>query len=67
MTYIDQLKYSDFLGNLGSYISRTRVANFDMTYKDVGSYSEQSKSTKFYQTVKSSDVKKMPKSVKDKV
>ena len=37
-----------------------------MIYKDVGRYSEQSKPSKFYQTAKNSDVKKMPKSEKDK-
>ena len=64
LTYIDQLKYSDFSAHPDSYISCTKVVNFDMIYKDVCRYSEQSKPTKFYQTVKNSDVKKMPKGVK---
>ena len=36
-----------------------------MVYNDVGKYSEQSKPTKIYQTVKNSNVKKLLKSEKN--
>ena len=66
MTHIGQLKCSDFSDDPDSYISHTKVVNFDIVYNDVGRYSEQKKPTKSYQTVKDSDVKKMLKSEKDK-
>ena len=65
MTWIEQLKYSNFFDDLDWYISCTRVVNFNMIYKDVGRYSEQSKPTKFYQTLKNFDAKKLLKSEKD--
>ena len=65
MTWKDQLKYSNFLDDLDLYISCTRVVNFNMIYNDVGRYSEQSKPTKIYQTVKNSNMKKLLKSEKN--
>lgn len=66
LTNIDQLKYSHFSDDPNSSISCNKVLNFDMICKDVGRYSEQSKPTRFYQTVTNSYVKKMLKSEKDK-
>ena len=33
LTYIDQLKYSEFIKKLDKQIKQTKIVNFDMTHK----------------------------------
>ena len=58
MTYIDQLKYKDFISNPDAYLEKTEVINFDLIYARC-SRRHQQYSDKLYLTVHTSEVSKM--------
>lgn len=58
MTYIEKLKYKDFISNPDAYLEETEVINSDLIYARCGRQHQQY-SDKLYQTVHTSDVSKM--------
>ena len=58
MIYIDELKYKRFMYDPNKYLEKAEVINFDMIYARCGQ-SPQHYSNKHYQSVHTSDVKKM--------
>ena len=63
MTYIDQLKYERFSEDPDGYLKKTKVVNFDIIYNQITGTPRQN-SDNYYQTVSTSDVKKMPQKEK---
>ena len=59
LTYIDQLKHSEFSKDLNSYLKNAKVVNFEITHAqcrgDTRKFDD-----KYYQTVFESSVKNMP-------
>lgn len=59
LTYIDQLKYTDFTSHPDYYINKeAEVINFDMIHRRYRA-NKQCNSDRYYQTVFASDLKKM--------
>ena len=65
MTYIEKLKYKDFISNPDAYLEETEVINSDLVYARCGRQHQQY-SDKLYQTVHTSDVSKMSQKGKKK-
>ena len=63
LTYIDQLKCEEFYSNPEQYFKKAEIINFDIINKK-GRSDPQKLSGRYYQTVISKDVEKMPR--KDK-
>ena len=61
LIYIDQLKYEEFSSDLDRYLKKAEIINFDFIDKRCRS-DTQKFSDKYYQTVVSKDVEKMPQS-----
>ena len=59
LTYIDQLKYKEFISNPDRHMKKAEVINFDIIYARCGCAPQQY-SDRYYQTVHTSDVKKIP-------
>ena len=64
LTYIDQLKCSNFIEDSGKHIARSDIINVDIIYKKCGLYKAQENSEKHHQTVPMQHVEKLPE--KDK-
>ena len=58
LTYIDQSKHEHFTKDLDGYLKKAEVVNFDIIHNQCRGTCSQS-SDKHYQTVRTSDVKKM--------
>ena len=65
LTYVDRLKYERFEENRNHYLSKAKVFNFDMIYASCGKRSQE-KTDKYYQTVRSENLEKMPEEDKKK-
>lgn len=63
LTYIDQMKYKDFISDPDAHIRNKQVINFDMTHAQCRG-TPRTHSDKYYQTLTERDMKKMPE--KDK-
>ena len=59
LTYIDQLKCKRFMSDKDRYIEKGKEINFDMIYVDCDRALPQQYSNRHYQTVQSSEIKKM--------
>ena len=58
LTYIDQLKYKRFMSDPDKYLEKAEVINFDMIHARC-SQSTQQYSNRYYQTIHTSEVRKM--------
>ena len=58
LTYIDQLKYKEFISDPDAAVKNTKVINFDMIHAQCWG-TPRTHSDNFYQTVREKDVKKM--------
>ena len=65
LTYIDQLKYSEFSKDPNGYLENARIVNFDMIHAQCRGDARQH-DDKYYQTVYESSVKEMPQKEKKK-
>ena len=65
LTYIDQMKYKEFISDPDAAVKNTKVINFDMIHTQCGG-TPRTHSDNFYQTVREKDVKKMPQKDKKK-
>ena len=63
MTYVDQLKYNEFISEPDATIKNTKIINFEMIHAQCRGMSR-THSDEFYQTVKEKNIAKMPQ--KDK-
>ena len=65
LTYVDQIKYSEFSSDPDKYLKQAEVVNFDMIHARCRG-DKQYLTDKYYQTVVSDDVKNMPQKDKKK-
>ena len=65
LTYIDQMKYKEFISDPDAAVKNTKVINFDMIYTQCGG-TPRTHSDNFYQTVREKDVKKCRKKIRKK-
>ena len=63
LTYIDQLKYEQFSSHPEQYLKKAEIINFDNIHKRCRS-DPQKFSDKYYQTVVSKDIEKIPQKEK---
>ena len=66
MTYIDKLKYSNFLKDTGGHFKRTQIINFDIIHKQARGEKTEPDLVKEYKTIDNSMLKYYPKTEKNK-
>ena len=65
MTYIDQLKYEEFISDPDAAIKNTKIMNFEMIHTQCR-VTPRTHSDEFYQTVREKNVTKMPQKTRKK-
>ena len=64
LTYIDQIKYSNFIEDPEKHIEKTDIVNFDIIYRR--RYKEQQNSERYYQIIWKNCVGNLPEKDKEK-